>query len=339
MTELLQITPQGLYCPQGGFHVDPWQAVRHAVISHAHSDHARWGSMAYLTAEPGVDLLRERVGAGAFIESIPYGEPVMIRGVEVSLHPAGHILGSSQIRVAWRGEVCVVSGDYKLDHDPTCAPFEPVACHTFITESTFALPVFRWPAPQETFDEMNAWWRANQEQGRTSVVFAYAVGKAQRILASVDASIGPILVHGAVSRFLPAYESAGVALPKVEKADEEHVKLYRGKALVVAPPSAAQTPWMRKLGPVSTAFASGWMQLRGARRRRAADRGFVISDHADWDGLLKAIGATGAQNIGVTHGYAETLARWLREKGKYAYPLATLFQGEVEDEFDTAAGA
>ncbi|MEX2142177.1 MAG: ligase-associated DNA damage response exonuclease [Pirellulales bacterium] len=331
MSRLLELTDRGLYCAAGDFYVDPWRPVGWAVITHAHSDHARAGSRSYLTAERGVEILRQRVGDEATIQGVPFGEAVMHNGVRVSLHPAGHILGSAQVRVEHQGEVWVVSGDYKTIPDRTCDAFEPVRCHVFITESTFGLPIYRWRANEELVDEVNDWWRTNQERGRTSVVLAYALGKAQRVLSGLDSSIGPLLMHGAVERFVPLYRAAGIELPECCRATTENARETRGRAMVVAPPSAAGTPWLRKFGDVSLAFASGWMQIRGTRRRRAVDRGFAISDHADWDGLLSAIDATGAQEIVVTHGYRSTLVRWLSEHGKRARALATAFEGEMDE--------
>ncbi len=326
---LVEPTPRGLYCAAGGFHVDPWQPVDRAVITHAHGDHARPGSAHYLAAACGVPVLRTRLGEEAVIEGVPYGEERLVNGVKVSLHPAGHVLGSSQVRIEHGGEVWVVSGDYKLDPDPTCEPFEPVRCHTFITESTFGLPIYRWCQPTETFAKVNAWWRANAEAGRASIVFAYAFGKAQRILASVDPSIGPLVVHGAVDVLDRGYEACGVRLPATRMvADFEARKDFAG-ALVVAPPSAQGSPWLRRFGDYSDAFASGWMAIRGARRRRAVDQGFVLSDHADWPSLQKAIASTGAERVYVTHGFIEPMVRWLGEQGYDARPMPTEFAGEA----------
>jgi putative mRNA 3-end processing factor len=328
MSTLLETTDRGIYCSEGAFYIDPWQPVELAVITHAHGDHACFGSSHYLTSVTGERVLRQRLGTDARIESVPFGQPVRFHGVSVSLHPAGHVLGSAQVRVEHRGEVWVVSGDYKRERDVTCEPFETVRCHTFITESTFGLPVYRWRSQAEVFNEINSWWRENQREERASVLFAYALGKAQRLLAGIDPSIGPILAHGAVMSFLPAYHAAGIPLPKIEHADEKLAKSVRHRALVIAPPSAAGSPWMRKFAPFSTAFASGWMQLRGARRRRALDRGFALSDHADWDGLLQTIRETGAERVGVTHGYSTVLVRWLRENGWKAWAMPTRYEGE-----------
>jgi putative mRNA 3-end processing factor len=312
---LLEIDANGLYCAAGDFYVDPWRGVERAVITHGHSDHARWGSATYLTSAGSVEVVRARVGDEAAITGIPWGETVTQNGVQIRFHPAGHILGSAQVRVEYQGEVWVVSGDYKTEPDATCEPFEPVRCHTFITESTFGLPIYVWRPQQEIFAEVDAWWRANRQQGRTSVVFAYALGKAQRLLAGIDSTIGPIAVHGAVHRFVDLYREAGIALPPVVRGDEVGAAAVRGKGLVIAPPSAANSTWLRKFGEVSTAFASGWMQVRGIRRRRAADRGFVLSDHADWPGLLDTIHATGAERVAVTHGPAvPALVRYLQEE-------------------------
>ena len=329
---LVEISQRGLYCSAGDFYVDPWSPVDRAVITHSHSDHLRWGSKKYLTATPNVPVLRARVG-DVDVAGAAYGESVDIHGVRVSFHPAGHILGSAQVRIEHRGEVCVVSGDYKTDGDPTCPPFEPLRCNHFITEATFALPIYRWPRTSDVMREFDAWWQANQAEGRTSVVFAYALGKAQRVLSEITNVRGPILIHGALARFAPIYAAAGVELPATEYASQEAVRAAKGAALVVAPPSALGSPWLRKFGPVSTAVASGWMRVRGARRRRGVDRGFVLSDHADWPGLCWAIAETGAEEVWVTHGYTEPMTRYLNEQGKVcARAIETRFKGEGADE-------
>ena len=328
---LLRITPAGLFCEAGQFFIDPWQPVSRAVITHAHGDHARRGSPLYLTCRDGERVLRARMLPQARIDTLAYGEELLLHGVKVSFHPAGHILGSAQVRIEHRGEVWVVSGDYKVTPDPTCAPFEPLRCHTFVTESTFGLPVFRWPSQTSVFDQINAWWRENQAAGRASLLYGYALGKAQRLLAGVDAGIGPISTHGAVETVNVHYRESGIALPRTTVATQAQAPAKWSDALIVAPPSAHGTPWMRKFGEVSTAFASGWMCLRGARRRRTVDRGFVLSDHADWPELLGAVRATGAERILVTHGYIGAMVRWLQEQGLQAEALATRFEGEQDD--------
>jgi putative mRNA 3-end processing factor len=325
---LIQHTSRGLCCEPGGFYIDPWQPVDYAVITHGHSDHARWGCRRYLASRDSERILHTRLGADADIQTVDYGEPVLINGVRISLHPAGHILGSAQVRVEYRGEIIVVSGDYKTGPDPTCAPFEPLRCHTFITESTFGLPIYRWCPQAEVYAEINAWWRANREAQKTSVLFAYALGKAQRLLAGLDPAIGPIYTHGAVERINRDYRDTGVLLPETRYVSEAEKGADWWQGIVVAPVSAQGTPWMRKFGAVSTGMASGWMQIRGARRRRGVDRGFVLSDHVDWPGLLQAVRETGAERVWVTHGYSPVVVRWLREQGYDARVLETPYEGE-----------
>ena len=327
--DLVVARPEGLYCPPGDFYIDPWKRVDRAVITHAHSDHARAGHQHYLAHTDSQGTLRTRLGDDITLQTLAYGESIVHHGVRLSLHPAGHVLGSAQVRLEHGGRVWVASGDYKTEADGTCAPFEPVRCDTFITESTFGLPIYRWPTQTELFADINAWWRANAEQGRASVLLCYAFGKAQRILHGVDASIGPIVTHGAVEPLNAVYRAAGVALaPTLRAADPSVDAALLKRALVLAPPSAQGTPWMRRFGDHSDAFASGWMQLRGARRRRGVDRGFVMSDHADWPGLQKAIAGTGAQRVFVTHGSVAVMVRWLTEAGLEAQAFKTEYGAE-----------
>lgn len=325
---LLELTDRGLHCRAGGFWIDPWGPVDRAVVTHAHGDHARPGSAAYLGAERGREVLRLRLGEDAAIETAPWGEPVRVGDATVSFHPAGHVLGSAQVRVEVAGEVWVVTGDYKRRPDPTCEPFEPVRCHVLVTESTFGLPVYRWPDPADEVAEIHRWWAENRSEGRTSLLYGYTLGKAQRLLALLDPSEGPLLVHGAVERVNEAYRRAGVALPPVRHATAATARETRGRALVVTPPSAGGSPWARKFGDASSAFASGWMRLRGTRRRRAADRGFVLSDHVDWPALLRTVDESGAERVAVTHGYTEPVVRYLRERGLDAWSIPTRFEGE-----------
>ena len=326
--DLLRPTDAGLYCEAGDFFVDPWRPVPRAVVTHAHADHACWGCGRYQCSAEGEGVLRVRMGREAVIDSLPFGEAIEINGVRVSLHPAGHILGSAQVRLERRGEVWVVSGDYKVEPDATCTPFEPVRCDAFVTESTFGLPIYRWPSQRAVFDEINAWWRANREAGKASLLLGYALGKSQRLLSGLDPSIGPIYTHGAVEKLNRAYREAGVALPPTAYAGSAAKGQGWGGAMIVAPPSAQGTPWARKFGPASTGIASGWMTIRGTRRRKALDRGFVLSDHVDWPGLLGSIAATGASRVLVTHGYTAVVVRYLREQGMDAEVLATRYEGE-----------
>ncbi|MDY7094701.1 MAG: ligase-associated DNA damage response exonuclease [Acidobacteriota bacterium] len=333
---MLRVTDSGVYCEAGGFFIDPWRPVDRAIITHAHADHARRGSAAYLGSQAGERLLRRRLGDEAVIETLEYGEAVTLGEVRVSLHPAGHVLGSAQVRLEHRGEVWVVSGDYKVAPDPTCAAFEAIPCDVFVTESTFGLPIFRWPSQEEVFEQIGQWWRGNREVGKTSVLFAYSLGKAQRLLAGIDATIGPIYTHGAVELLNQEYRESGVELPATAYVGDGKPEGGWAGSLVVAPPGAGGTPWMRRFGTTSTGFASGWTRIRGTRRRRSMDRGFVFSDHADWPGLLSAIEATGAQRVWVTHGYRLPLVRWLQEQGLEAEPVATSYEMAEEED---AAGA
>jgi putative mRNA 3-end processing factor len=328
--EILQLTPWGLYCSDADFYIDPWRPVKRAVITHSHADHARSGSRSYLCAQDGKLLLKSRLGHEANIETLDYGEVLTTNSIKLSLHPSGHILGSSQIKIEKNGNICVVSGDYKTDADVTCLPMDPLLCHTFISESTFGLPIFKWPPPEQVIQKVNSWWRSNREQGRTGILFAYALGKAQRILAGLDPSIGPILTHGAVEKINRCYRDLGINLPETRYIGDLEEKDLPEGALVIAPTSADNPVWMRRFPDRSRAFASGWMRIRGNRRRRSVDRGFVFSDHCDWDGLVQTIAATGAERIMITHGYAAEMARWLQEKGYDATVIPTVYGDEAE---------
>lgn len=327
--ELLQFTDKGIYCEQAGVYLDPWKPVDKALISHGHSDHAYFGHKYYLTSELAMPVIKHRLYLNDNIETVPYGESIVINGVNFSFHPAGHIPGSSQIRVEYKGEVWVFSGDYKLERDNISTPFEPVKCHAFITESTFGLPIYKWKPQAEVFADVNEWWRKNQAEGKTSVIAGYTLGKAQRILANVDSSIGKIFTHGAVDNINAVLRAQGLSLPDCPRVSDEVKKEDIKGSLIVCPPSAVGSTWMRRFLPYSLGVASGWMKLRGTRRRRGADRGFVLSDHADWDDLNKAILATAAERVFVTHGYTEIFAQWLREKGIDAKEVKTKFEGEL----------
>jgi putative mRNA 3-end processing factor len=331
--ELIIATAEGWYCPAAGIHIDPWRPVARAVITHAHADHALRGNGAYLATPESARLLRARLGPGITVQELPYGEPLAIGSLRLSFHPAGHLLGSAQVRLEHAVGVWVVTGDFKRDPDPTCAPFEPLRCHTLLTECTFGLPVFRWPAPAEVMAEIGDWWRENAAAGRPSLILAYSLGKAQRILAGIDAAIGPIFAHGAVEQISQVYREAGVRLPPTRPMPETRSKEEIAGALVLAPPAADGSPWMRRAAGAGRAFASGWMQIRGNRRRRAVDRGFVLSDHADWSRLLATIHESGAERILLTHGYAAEMERFLTERGFAAEAVGTDSGGErVESE-------
>lgn len=340
---LILPTDAGLYCPAGDFNIDAWKPVDRNIVTHAHSDHARRGSKRYLVPPDGVAVLRRRLGSDIVVDTADYGQTTEINGVRVSLHPAGHLLGSAQVRLEHAGEVWVFTGDYKAFPstgvgragdsalDSTCKPFELVRCHTLITECTFGLPLYRWRDSAEIAADINHWWRQNVAEGRTSIILAYALGKAQRVLSMLDPSIGPILLHGAVHAMTETYREQGVVLPPAIYAGVDAAKEHRGRAMVIAPPGAEGSPWIRKFHPESVAVASGWMQVRGQRRRQAVDRGFVLSDHVDWPNLMATIEGSGAEHVIATHGYTGPLVRYLRERGLSAAEFPTRFKGEMED--------
>jgi putative mRNA 3-end processing factor len=332
---MLQETADGLYCPVGDFYVDPWGEVPRAVITHAHGDHARAGSVAYLCAEPCAPLLKRRFGGDTAIEGRRYGEVIQLGATRVSFHPAGHVLGSAQVRIEGADGVWVISGDYKRAADPTCPPFEPVRCDTFVTESTFGLPIFHWDPTAAVIAELLAWWDENRTAGRASLLFCYTLGKAQRILAELAlVTDRRVLVHGAMMSMIQAYREAGVRMLEASPL----VELPRGSSLagelILAPLPARGTPWMRRIGDFSDAFASGSMRVRGARRQRNVDRGFVLSDHADWPALLETARDVHASRVLATHGHPEPLARYLASQGIDSGVIRTAWEGEASSEGD-----
>lgn len=329
---MFQETASGLYCAAGNFFIDPWQPVARALITHAHGDHARVGSTSYLCTSDTAPLLARRFGSSAAIESLPYGESLTLGDVHVSFHPAGHILGSAQVRVEGPDGVWVLGGDYKRADDPTCAPFEPVTCDTFVTESTFGLPIYRWDPTAAVIADIHGWWEQNRGRGLTSVVFCYTLGKAQRLLAELmQVSDRPVYVHGMMTAMIEVYRRRGIRmLPTKTLINRPRGTSFAGE-LVLAPLSARGTPWMRRLGRFSDAFVSGLMRVRGVRRQRAFDRGFVLSDHADWPALLDTIAETGAGRVLASHGHAEPLARFLQSQGVQSGVLRTAWEGELTD--------
>lgn len=317
---LLELTENGLYYRPADVFIDPHRPVPKALITHAHADHARRGCSQYLCAEPGVEILKARVYSDQ-VSGIKYGETLRIGEALVSFHPAGHILGSSQIRLEHRGHISVVSGDYKIEADRSCHPFEPVSCHHLVTECTFGLPVYVWDKSNIIFEQINRWWQHNISEGRTSIISAYALGKAQRILAGINPEIGPIAVHTLNRRFIPMYKPY-ISLPKTYPLTMEYAHSLRGKALVICPSSIIGTKLIDTLKPYSLAAASGWMQIKGAAKSRGYDRGFVLSDHADWPGLINAVNSSGAEQVWTTHGFSKPFAKALREKGLNADVLS-----------------
>ncbi|MEM6462484.1 MAG: ligase-associated DNA damage response exonuclease [Pseudomonadota bacterium] len=328
---LLEFTDRGIFCPKADIYIDPWRPVDRALITHGHADHARPGHGAYLCTEAAAPVIRLRLG-DISLKTVRFGEARTINGVDFSFHPAGHIPGSAQIRIEHKGEIWVVSGDYKVGPDSLSEAFEPIRCHTFISECTFGLPVFKWQPQNEVLTDINSWWHDNAGAGTTSVLGAYSLGKAQRLLAGIDTGIGPIFTHGAVEVTNTVLRAQGLKLPKTTRVSDAQGKNDFAGALVIAPPGALGSAWMRRFPRAATGFASGWMALRGVRRRRAVDRGFVLSDHGDWTELNDAITATGAERIYVTHGYTEIFRRWLEERGFDARVVETEYRGDDIEE-------
>ena len=315
MNELLTFTASGIYCPRANVYIDPSRKVDYAIVTHAHSDHARRGMKRYLAHRDTVPLLKLRLGQEISVRGVNYGEVLTVNGVKFSLHPAGHVIGSAQVRVEYNGEIWVVSGDYKLEDDGFCPPFEPIRCHHFVTESTFAMPIYQWPGQEVAINQINQWWEENAREGKTSILLGYSLGKAQRLLDSLAEGIGPIYTDKAVEATNQALREHGISLRETKMVDETISKQDFKKSLIIAPANITQSPFAANMKPFSMANASGWMMLRNARKRWSADRGFIISDHADWPGLNKAVRATEAEKVYVTHGYAKNFAQWLRETG------------------------
>ena len=327
---VLEFRPEGIYCSQGDFYIDPWRPVDKALITHGHADHARFGSKKYLCTDIAAPVIRHRLGNVA-IETIPYEKELSLNGVNVSFYPAGHVPGSAQILIEIKGERWVVSGDYKVVDDGLSTPFKPIKCHSFISECTFGLPAFNWLPQEQVFKEINSWWHQCTSDGLTPILAAYGLGKAQRLIAGLDTNIGPILTHGAIEKTNQIMRDQKIAIPETflvtSKLDLANFK----NAIVLAPPSALSTSWVKKFGKTSTGYASGWMAIRGIKRRRAADKGFVISDHADWNGLNLAIKETEAEKIFVTHGYTDSFSKWLQFKGLNASVVKTEFTTTEDD--------
>ncbi|MCB0665711.1 MAG: ligase-associated DNA damage response exonuclease [Saprospiraceae bacterium] len=327
---LVEFRKEGIYIPAADVFIDPWRRVKNALITHGHSDHSRWGHQNYLCTHQSKPIIRHRLG-DVKVESVDYGEVVKIKGVKFSFLPAGHIIGSAQIRIEYKGEIWVVSGDYKVEDDGISGKFEPVKCHTFVTESTFGLPIYSWLPQSTIFDQINQWWSNNRQNKTTTLLTGYTLGKAQRLLSGIDPTIGPIYTHGAIENMNTVVKATGVSLPHTEYLRSDVPKSDLEGALVLAPTGSTGSNWMRRFREVSVGSASGWMQLRGARRRGGADRGFVLSDHADWEGLNQAIKATGAERIYVTHGYTDIFRKWLETQGYEAHIVKTKFGGEQSE--------
>ena len=335
---LIEFTDCGLFCRQGNFYIDPWKPVDRAVITHAHSDHARPGSHHYLCHPFSKPILELRLGINSY-QCLEWHDKLFINGVQLSLHPAGHIIGSSQVRLEYNGEVWVISGDYKLEDDGVSGRFEPVRCNTFISESTFGLPIYHWKPQQYLFDCMIEWINKNKEKGKTSVLIAYSLGKAQRVLQGLKDTAQPVFVHGAIWNLHQVLSQAGWTLPLVHRITPETPKNLLAGSVVIAPPGAEGSPWMKRFYPYAVGVCSGWMQVRGNVRRKNVDAGFALSDHADWEGLLTAVKATGAEKVFVTHGFQAAFSRYLNEIGIEAAEVKTEYGGEEEETLETAEAA
>lgn len=333
--DLLKFTDRGIYCAEADVYIDPWRKVPKALITHGHADHSRYGMGSYIATKAALPVIRHRLGEINAV-GVDFGESIMINGVKFSFHPAGHLIGSAQIRAEFKGEVWVASGDYKVESDGVSEEFEPVTCNTFITECTFGLPVFDWRPQAAVIADIEAWWSKNRDEGKTSVLVAYSLGKAQRVIQNIDNSIGPIYTHGAVENINEVIRGQGIPISPTIRVTKDTKKEETKGALVIGPNSIIGSAWLKKFAPYEIAMVSGWMALRGARRRSALDRGFVLSDHADWKGLNSTIESIGCERVITTHGYSEIYARYLRGKGLNATVENTEYQGEQLDSSDQA---
>ncbi|WP_299015890.1 ligase-associated DNA damage response exonuclease [uncultured Polaribacter sp.] len=322
--KLIKFTKKGIYCIPGKFYLDPWYPVDYAVISHGHADHSRWGNKHYLCQNDSKAIIKHRLGQDISIESLAYNEPKNINGVQVSFFPAGHIIGSAQIRLEYKGYVVVFSGDYKTQSDFLTTPFAPVKCHTFITESTFGLPVYKWKTEQELQTEIQDWVLQNQQNNRTSVFLGYSLGKAQRMMSLLD-GVADIYVHNAINHLNNAITNSGIALPKTTLLTPDFKKAAIQNKIVILPPALLGSKMLKRIPNAATAICSGWMHIRGNRRWKGVDAGFAVSDHADWDGLLQAVKATEAEKVYVTHGSQAVFSKYLNEIGIEAHELKTEF--------------
>jgi len=327
--QLIKFTKKGIYCPQGKFYLDPWHPVDYAIISHGHADHARWGMKRYLCTHDSKPILKHRLGADIQVESMAYAETKTINGVEVSFHPAGHVIGSAQIRLEYKGYVVVFTGDYKTEPDFITTPFESVKCHTFITESTFGLPIYNWKKEEDLQQDLHNWVETNTSNNRTSVFLGYSLGKAQRLLSLLNGVSDNIYVHRSIHNLNQAISSSGIQLPetKLWSADVDQKTLQN--KIIIAPPALLGSKMLKRLPNPATAICSGWMQIRGNRRWQSVDAGFAVSDHADWNGLISAVKASEAEQVYVTHGYQAVFSKYLNEIGIKAKELVTEYGDET----------
>lgn len=327
-SQLIKFTKKGIYCPQGKFYLDPWYPVDYAIISHGHADHARWGMKRYLCTNDSKPILKHRLGNDIKVDSSPYNESISINGVKVSFYPAGHVIGSAQIRLEYKGYVVVFSGDYKTQPDFITVPFEPVKCHTFITESTFGLPIYDWKSEKVLQNELQSWVKTNQANNRTSVFLGYSLGKAQRLMSLLD-GCDEIFVHRTIHNLNETISASGISLPKTKLWSADLDKKTFQNKIIIAPPALLGSRMLKRIPNVAIALCSGWMQIRGNRRWQAVDAGFVVSDHADWNGLISAVKATEAEQVYVTHGSQAVFSKYLNEIGIATKELKTEYGDEV----------
>ncbi len=336
--QLIKFTKKGIYCPQGKFYLDPWYPVDYAVISHGHADHARWGMKRYLCQHNSKSILQHRIGKDIKIESIAYNESITINGVKVSFHPAGHVIGSAQIRLEYQGYIVVFSGDYKTQPDFISTPFESVKCHTFITESTFGLPIYKWKSEKELQNQLQQWVKTNKANHRTSVFLGYSLGKAQRLISLLEGT-DDIFVHRAIHNLNEAISNSGLQLPKTQLWSADLDKKELQNKIIIAPPALLGSRMLKRVPNAATAICSGWMQIRGNRRWQGVDAGFTVSDHADWDGLISAVKASEAEQVYVTHGSQAVFSKYLNEIGIKANELKTEYgedaMAKAEQESET----
>jgi putative mRNA 3-end processing factor len=328
---LIEFTSRGIYCKQGNFYIDPWHPVDYAVTTHGHADHVKWGNKNYLCHELTKPILTQRYGLDENVQTLPYHQKIDINGVKLSLHPAGHVIGSSQIRLEYKGEICVISGDYKVEYDGISTAFEPVKCHTFVSESTFGLPIYHWEPQDLIFQKINGWVASNLQQQKTSILVAYSLGKAQRLIKNMSSDY-PIYVHSSIANLNEAFVNAGIALPSTIRITPETKKEELQQGIVIVPPALADGKWVKSLIQPAIGICSGWMMVRAGRRWRSADAGFALSDHADWPGLLDAIKGTSAEKVFVTHGSTAVFAKYLNEIGIEAAEVSTRYGMEDDDE-------
>jgi len=328
---LITFTKKGIYCKQGDFYIDPWWPVDYAVTTHGHSDHVRYGNKYYLCHTLTAPIIKKRISEDLNIETLDYGKQIIRNGVAISFFPAGHIIGSAQVRLEYKGEICVISGDYKTEYDGISTPFEPIKCHSFVSESTFGLPIYKWQKQAVVFDDIKNWVNNNINQMKTSVLIAYSLGKAQRLIKNLATDL-PIYVHNSIANLNEVIINSGINLPETIRITPETKKDDMQKGILIVPPVMRDSKWIKSLNQSATGICSGWMQVRAHRRWQSADAGFTLSDHADWPGLIEAVVATGAEKVYVTHGFTAAFSRFLNEKGIESAEVTTYFGQEDDQE-------